>query len=354
MKILMIIRELHYSGAPKVFLWLAKSLSNRGHAVIIYTFGRESNIEIPKNVEYIAEDLSGYNTLLKILHIRRKIRSINANVSISFLLDANVFNILSCINFRTKSVVCERNDPFKPGYYKLKILKPIFSLADSAVFQLPRVANYYDNIKRNTTIIPNPVFNIDKGGVNEFSKRDNTIVALGRLDNFQKRFDVLLHAFKIFVKDHPEYRLIIYGDGPDESFLRKMADDLGMMGMVRFAGKTETPLASIKTAKIFVLSSDFEGIPNSLIEAMALGLPCVSTDCSPGGASFLIENGINGLIVERGNFQKLASAISTLVSDPHLADRIGNNARDVCKKFSEESVIEMWDAFLNNINAYNK
>ena len=346
MKVLMLIRFLHYSGAPKMFLWVAKSLADLGNDVTVLTWAKNTTVEIPSNINIKQVDIEKKWIVFKIKYIRSVIKELNPDVSISFLLDSNIFNILACKGLRTKSIVCERNDPFKPRYYKLKLLKPIFRWADGAVFQLPKVADYYNNIKSKTAIIPNPVVKKESCRIMPFTQRDKVITTLGRLDIFQKRTDLLIEAFALFYKDHPDYILRLWGDGPDESELRKKSEQLGISKYVEFAGKTDNPIQSILNSQIFVLSSDFEGIPNALIEAMSVGLTCVATDCRPGGAALLINDKNNGLLVPCGSKEDIAGALNYLCQHPAEADKYGRNAFNITECFSEYRIATEWNNYI--------
>ena len=188
MKIVFLIKRLHYSGAARMFLWVANALSEKGFDITILTFKKSENITPNKSIKWInLECLRNKNVIFKLIKIREQIKIIKPKLCVSFLLDANILNIFACLNLKTKSVVCERNDPFKPGYYKLKLLKPFFALADGAVFQLEDVAGFYNNINKPTAVIPNPVKEIPNIILKSFEERDNVIVSIGRLDLFQKR-----------------------------------------------------------------------------------------------------------------------------------------------------------------------
>lgn len=347
MKIFMLIRYLNYSGAPKMFLWVAQQLQTAGHDVAIYTFSNNVPDNIPQNLKVIKEDLSSLSLLGKVRHIRKQIKIANADISISFLLDANVFNTLACMGLNTKSIICERSDPFKPGYYKLKILKPIFRFADGAVFQLPKVSEFYDNIKGHVETIPNPVLCKNNIDLPIWDERKNIIVTIGRLDQEQKRHDLLIRSFAKFFKSHPDYKLAIYGSGPDTELMKSISARLDIGENVLFPGVTDTPQETMKNCKFFVLSSDFEGIPNALIEAMSIGMPVISTDCSPGGAALLINNKENGLLVPRGDVDKLYEAMEYMVSHPDEADQMGTNAKKIVNTFSEELISSKWNEYVN-------
>lgn len=349
MKILMIIRKLRYSGAYKMFMWLAKALADSGLDVTVCTWANNDVDSLPDNIKWIKLDLDGGGFFMVSRSIRKVVKEINADASISFLLDGNVYNTIGCMARRTKSVVCERNDPFKPGYYKLKFWKPLFRFADGAVFQLPKVAEYYNNIKGLTAVIPNPVLSKGEYRLESFEKRPNIINVLGRLDVFQKRHDVMIDAFSIFVKHYPTFKLVFYGDGPDKNRMEAQIKRLGIESKIEFAGITNTPMDVMLSSKMFVLTSDFEGIPNSLIEAMSLGLPCISTDCRPGGAKFMIKDGVNGFLVPSGSAQEIASKMMWYMKNFLEADRIGNEARNISKRFSENKITDLWVNYLKKL-----
>ena len=343
----MVIKRLDYSGACKMFVWLANSLCKNGHEVIIMTFMSKNTANIEKAIKWIQCDyLENKDIFKKIITIRRNIKECKPDVSISFLLDANVYNTFACMGLKTKSVISERNDPFKPGYWVLKFWKPWFRFAKGAVFQLPKVAEYYNNIKAPIAIIPNPVLCKTNIEIAPFEKRPDTISVLGRLDIFQKRHDILIEAFSKFVKEYPSFKLFFYGDGPDKEKMQNQVVQLGLENKVIFAGVTNTPIEVMRNSKMYILTSDFEGIPNSLIEAMSLGLPCISTDCRPGGARLLINDGINGFIVPQGDPKAIADKMKWFMQHPNEADKMGLEGTKIKNTFSEGFVTNQWENYL--------
>lgn len=350
MKVLMVIKKLRYSGAYKMFIWLATNLAEHGFDVTVFTYMKNDVESLHPKILWIKDDFEDQNMILPCMKLRKIIKNQDPDCSISFLLDANIINTIACLGLRTKSVICERNDPFKPHYYKLKIVKPLFRLANGAVFQLDKVRRYYSMINAPIAVIPNPVWNYAQIDVKPFSERNNEIVTLGRIDIFQKRHDVLIKAFSILHKLYPQYKLRIFGDGPfsDITKIKELIKDLKLENDVFLAGVTPHPRDAIKDAKIFVLSSDFEGIPNALIEAMSIGMPCLSTDCSPGGASLLIDDGINGYLVPTKDVSLLAEKMIHMIENEDICDRIGNNAKMIINKFTEKSILEKWVDYLKN------
>lgn len=348
MKVLMIIRKLRYSGAYKMFIWLANALASSGYDVTVCTWANNDIETLPnKNIQWIKLDLNSSHFLQILSAIRKVVKKVKADISISFLLDGNVYNTLACLNSKTKSIICERNDPFKPRYFKLKFWKPLFRFADGAVFQLPEVAKYYSNIKGPTATIPNPVLKQTPIELKPFEQRSPVISVLGRLDIFQKRHDIMIRAFAEFSRNHSDYILQFYGDGPDKQKMVDTATELGILDKVFFPGISLNPLEVMAKSKMYVLTSDFEGIPNSLIEAMSLGLPCISTDCRPGGARLLIQDNINGFIVPQGDYQKIAEKMNWLLNHPVEAEEMGETAKMIVNQFSEEKITDLWKKYLS-------
>lgn len=354
MKVLMTIKKLRYSGAYKMFMWVAQKLANQGFDVTVYTYMKSDVKSLGDKIHWIEEDLERSNFLSQLKALRKIVKKVNADCCISFLLDANLLNTLACIGTKTKSIICERNDPFKPKYYKLLFTKWIFRWADGAVFQLPKVKEYYNMIKGATAIIPNPVPKSNNDNeIEPFEKRNNKIITLGRLDVAQKRHDILIKAFVDFHKKHQEYELEIYGDGHigDVKFIENLIKELNANSFVHLKGITDTPKKVLSESKFFVLSSDFEGIPNALIEAMTIGLPCISTDCRPGGAAILIKNNRNAIIVPPHNIEKLLEAMLYIANHPIEADEMGKQAKFISQEFSEDIIIHKWIAYLNNFKS---
>ncbi len=346
----MVIKRLRYSGAYKMFMWLANVLCERGHKVTVMTFMHNDVQALNSKINWIKHDELENKTIFhKIFVLRYEINRIKPDVSISFLLDANVYNNFACIGLKTKSVISERNDPFKPGYWVLKFWKPWFRFAKGAVFQLPKVAEYYNNIKAPIAVIPNPVLCHNDIDIAPFEKRPDTINVLGRLDIFQKRHDVLIEAFSKFVKEYPSFKLVFYGDGPDKKKMQNQVSKLSLEGKVIFAGITNTPFEVMKNSKMYILTSDFEGIPNSLIEAMSIGLPCISTDCRPGGARLLINDGINGFIVPQGDSNAIAEKMKWYMQHPNDSDKIGLEGKKIKNIFSEELITHQWEGYLYSL-----
>ena len=334
-----------------MFMWVAKNLANQGIEVTVYTYMKSDVEYLSDNIHWIKDDLESASFFTQLKSMRDVVKRTQADCCISFLLDANILNTLACLRTRTMSIICERNDPFKPKYYKLQFSKWLFRWADGAVFQLPKVKNFYSMVKGKTAVIPNPVPSDDSGVILlPFEKRTNKIVTLGRIDIAQKRHDILIGAFDSFLKKHPDFELEIYGDGYDTDVkrIKSLIENKQLEKKVHLKGVTNNPKTILSEAKFFVLSSDFEGIPNALIEAMTVGLPCIATDCRPGGAALLLNNYENGILVPVHDAEKLCDAMCYMVDNPAKANDMGEEAKNIVNKYSEKSIIDKWVSYLQN------
>ena len=223
-------------------------------------------------------------------------------------------------------ITSERNNPEMQKEKKAARIKyKIFTQSDGIVFQTNRAKAFFPkHISEKGIIIHNAVGNELAYSLTPPPKRDEVICAVGRLHK-QKNYPLLLNAFSMFLEAFPSYKLKIFGQGPEESNLRELAEKLGIENSVVFEGQKKDALQDVSRSSCYVLSSDYEGMPNTLLEAMAVGVPCVSTDC-PNGPAELIEDGKTGLLVPVGNVEALCSAIIRAVTDRELIELCEKNA----------------------------
>lgn len=240
-----------------------------------------------------------------------------------------------------KTIYSERSDPnFCARSLSDRIRYYCYNFADRMVFQVPGVRDYFnEKIRSKSVIISNPVGIPDKQWILEGTK---DIVCVARMEMRQKRHDLLFNAFQQVRSQYPEVKLHLYGDGGDMQKTKDLAHEMGLADKVVFYGNIKNVKEKIGAYRVSVLTSDYEGIPNTLLEAMALGMPVVATNCSPGGAAYLIENGENGMLVPRGDANAVADALIRVLGDEDFSIRIGKAARERAKKQSFERNKEEW------------
>ena len=251
-------------------------------------------------------------------------------------------------------IVSERADP---KAYSVKTQKKLSGLAYKAsgfVFQTDEAKAWYMPYLKDveSVIIPNainPTFIRPKYE----GKKEKIIIGAGRL-NEQKNFPLLIRAFSRIADKFPEHKLVIYGKGDLLESLKSLSSELGIENRVEFPGYVPDMPQRLEKASMFVLSSDYEGMPNALMEAMASGLPCVSTDCGGGGARFLIQDGENGLLVPQKDENAMADAMTQILSDASLAEKLGNKARKLQDTLAPEKIYGEWEKFIRKIAEENQ
>ena len=210
-------------------------------------------------------------------------------------------------------------------------------------FQTEDARKYFPkSIQAKSTIILNP---IEDKFYREIPRRKERY-CIGWAFGATKNQELLIEAFSKIADDFPSVNLKIYGQGSKLIDLKKLSLDLGLKGRVIFMGTRDNIQEEIKDAKLFVLSSDYEGLPNALMEAMALGIPVVSTDCPCGGPKMLIEDGLNGLLLKTKDLEGLSMAMRKVLKDHNLATTLSKNASLRAREFQSKKIFQEWEAYL--------
>lgn len=268
---------------------------------------------------------------------------------VSFLPEPN-FLITSLSPRRGYPVIVSvRNDPAKEYASSVRhlLMKLLYRRADGYVFQTREARDYFSfskHITENCAVIPNPLGKefLDVPG-RAFSRKE--IVSVGRLEP-QKAPISLIHAFAGMHAEFPEYRLLFYGEGSLRAEMQSEIQKAGLEEKIVIKGNTDTIRDDVGQASLFVLPSLYEGMPNALIEAMALGVPCVATDCPCGGPRSLIRSGENGILVPVGNERELEKAMALLLKDLQKAARMGQRAKEIVNELAPERIYRHWDRLI--------
>lgn len=359
MKVLFLINCLSYGGAEKNMKLVAEHLSANGDDVTVCSLNYQpTTINFSNNIKILELfPRTGHflNLLrLKYFELKEIIKNVRPDVIISFLGYANLLNVLLGKRLNIPCIISERADPYlKSSSWAAnsitRLFQWIYTFADGAVFQTAMARDFFGHrLQRRSVVIPNPVVLPNEIPVHDFDLAEKKIAFVGRFELKQKRQDIALQAFQKVLKTHPEYILYFYGDGNDESKVRQMVKTMKLEKNVFFESVSDHILYDISNSELFILSSDYEGIPNCLIEAMSIGLPCVSTDCSPGGARVLIDNNENGIIVPRGDSTRLAEAICFYIENPIIAQQHGIKAQKIKNKYSMTKIMKSWEQYIHS------
>lgn len=363
MRIAIIVHSLGFGGVEKNVRFLSNGLSNNGHDVYVFYIkgivpsmedvqgGFNNSVHIVELQSTLPKGVRRLSQLVSAIHEAKKNK---IQILIGFTIFPNLFSVLIGKFLRIPSIISERGDPYREFGNSMmsNLLISILSSASGAVFQTNEASKRYKKrIQLRGAVIPNPIFIHDE--LPESSPTiGNKVISLGRLDNNQKRYDVMLDAFSIFHQNNPDYSLLIYGDGMDSEVIGHWIEEKELKSSVKLMGKTEHSLKTLSEGGIFLITSDYEGISNSLLEAMACGLPVVSTDCSPGGARMVIRDHFDGIIVPCGDVQAIAIALNEYSKNPQLAESCGKHARDVKVRFDPDVIFSKWSTYIMDV--YNK
>ncbi|SEO64005.1 glycosyltransferase [Paenibacillus sp. OV219] len=354
-KYLFVTNALSFGGAERVVSILASGIAERGYDVhlILYEKVNEEypisdkvtihllpRIDVENRIKYFAKMLAA---------MRRKISEVDPDVIIPFLPNQVIHFFIASRLMNIPFVATVRNNPFLyPDSKSIRTIGKIVALLASGIFlQTEEQTGFFPRFaKRKTFVIPNPVSN-DLIDCN-YQNRDHIqeIATFGRLST-QKNQHLLIEAFAMVHKTNPSLRLSLYGAGEEEQNLKALVGKLGVKDAVTFRGRVSNVGEALMSTDLFVLSSNYEGMPNALMEAMAVGLPCISTDC-PTGPKDLIDHMKDGILVKSNNVSDLVSAIHYCITNPVFCNHAGRAAK---KKIKEEYQVDIViDKFIHEIN----
>lgn len=355
-KLTFFLGGLSGGGSERVVCNLANYLSDKGIEVQILTLGDdEPTYSLKKEINRISlpkkkDRTFFFGKLIKrLIRLLFFIRNNKTDVYVVFLPVTTILMLFFKFMIKCPVVASERAFPSVYSFRKQKMLQRLAHLADGWVFQTQSQEKWYGCYIKNVprVIIPNAI-NEEFLDAAYDGVKEKIVISTGRLTK-QKNHALLINSFAQVLKKIPNYKLYIYGDGPEKNNLEELIFLLGLQHNIFLPGYSTEIKKIMRKASLFVLSSDFEGMPNALMEAMALGIPCISTDCDGGGAKSLIENGVNGLLVPKQNEKSMSEAIEKILVNQDLAKSLGENARKICDRLSPEKIYGEWESFILNI-----
>ena len=371
MKITFVTSTLTSGGAERVISLLANNFAERGYEVemIALTSISPDYYTLNPKVRFIhADKVSKGGLLGELWWFRRHIKKEKPDVVIAFMEAVYEFVLLALLGTKVPVISSERKDPATLGSLRKILRWMLLPTATAHVVQTQHIKNYYSKrIQKKTHIIYNPVnekvFQVKgdglkvKEGVEVKEERLNRIISVGRLYP-QKNQKMMIEAFAKIAPKFPEWSLVIYGEGPERDFLESLVSSLfakthqqavkiQVSSRISLPGRCETVIEEVAKSKVFCLSSDYEGMSNAMIEALCVGTPVISTIVS--GTDELIQDGVNGLLVNIGDTEGLAQAFEKLLSNQELREKIGKEGQKLATKFKTDTIVDQWENLVHRL-----
>jgi GalNAc-alpha-(1->4)-GalNAc-alpha-(1->3)-diNAcBac-PP-undecaprenol alpha-1,4-N-acetyl-D-galactosaminyltransferase len=365
-RITLVIPSLTSGGAERVMATMANHWVTTGRQVTLLTLddGNEPPF-FPLHPAVQHHSLGVYgesrgalravrNNVERIFTLRRAIARSKPDVVLSFLDTTNVLTLLATRGLGLPVIVEEHTDPAQKTIGRWESLRRLLYPRASRVVVLSETAREYfgPGIRSRSVVMPNPISVAPPGDRPAAPRARRTLIALGRLGP-EKGFDLLIDSFAEIAERHAEWDLVIRGEGPRRRDLEQQRDRLGLANRVSLLGRTSTPYEELRQADLFVMSSRREGFPMALGEAMACGLPAVSTDC-PSGPRQIIRPGIDGLLVPPDDVHSLAGALSQVMGDDALRTRLASREPEVLERFGIEQIMARWETLFDQVSKERK
>lgn len=346
-RIMFVCNRLGGGGAERVITILANYLAYKKYEVEILSFldyhdTYDIHNEIKNKVIYCKSKNSLLKKIERIVRLRKIIKNNKDAIIISFEYFVNMQTIVATLGLKNKVIISERNDPSQQGNRFIidKMRGFLYRFANILVCQTEDAKNYFSKrVQRKSTIILNPIMPNLPERFTGIRKKE--IVTFCRIEA-QKNLKMMIDAFVLLNEDYPEYTLSIYGEGSKKQELIKYVNSIGYSEKVKFYGFTDDIHNKITDKAMFVSSSDYEGLSNSMIEALGVGLPCVVTDCPCGGARMVIKNNENGLLVPVGDINSLYEGMKRIIEDKQFAELLSKNAELIKYELSVEKICGKW------------
>ncbi len=286
--------------------------------------------------------------ILRYKTIRIVVQKNKPDVVLTMPEDTGIYAILALIGTGIPVYVSERNNPWvMPDVKITRLLRKVaYPFAQGIIFQTQMAKSFFPQyIQKKGVVLQNPV---DATRIPEpyIGERKKVFSAVGRLEP-QKNFPMLIRAFSEFHKREKDYKLVIYGEGRERINIENLIKELHLENSVSLPGRNKDVLNCINDCAAFILSSDYEGMPNALIEAMCMGMPVISTDCPSGGPREIIENEKNGLLIPVNDELRMTQAMFNIIKDGDSC-LLGQNAYKIGKHLMDASVFEDWKNVLIN------
>ncbi len=351
-KLLVSIATLGSGGAERVLSILSKPFADSFDEVrYIMWEGGEVFYDFDKRVKIVSlPDLSKKHGRTKQMYFfRQYVKNYDPDIIVSFLTPYNMLVLLSVFGLNKRVVVAERTDPRRllpGGKLMLRVRDILYKKASGILTQTEYAKSCYERShKGKAIVIYNPIIMNDaQVGKALRAEKEHLFVTVGRLEPVKDQ-EMMIRAFALFHRNHLKYRLVIYGDGPIRKHLEKLIMGLNLQDNVELAGRSSNVWEQMLKAECFLLSSEYEGMSNAMIEAMCLGLPVISTKVA--GATDLIVDGKNGFLVDVKDEETMAKRMAQVADNEKLRCAMGEKATNVFDTLRADKICDKWIQYLN-------
>lgn len=350
-KVIFVTISMRGGGTERVISILANRMVKMGYEVTIMMIA-ESGIEyeLDSRIRCVCVSEATNGSLLgrleRIRNMRKEIKQDCGAYVFGMGTVASMFTVMAAFGLKNKVVVSERNDPNVFNGRPIRRMEEMFrnvlySRAKYVVLQtVDTMECFPDYLHKKCVVIGNPIPDgLPKPG--NYEEREKTILDVGRLIP-SKNHQMMIKVFGKFCEKFPEYKLLIFGDGPEKQNLQDLIENLYLQENVFLKGFSGSIYKELKKGGIYVSTSITEGISNSLIEALAMGIPTVATDCPVGGARACIRDGENGFLIRVNDEKQLLERLEKIVSDKQIQEKFSENSVKVRDYYSEESISRKW------------
>ncbi|MFU0826085.1 MAG: Glycosyltransferase involved in cell wall biosynthesis [Lachnoclostridium sp.] len=351
MEVLFVSNIVGNGGAGRVMSLIANYFSSKNMKVTICSYlDSYETYQLNPQIKNIIIGSKGkfrpIGKLKRIFKLRNIIKNHPDATVIAFEDFVNMQTIIASFFLKNKVIISERNDPKQLDKKRLKKIARsiLYRFSEKLVCQTPEAKGYFNpGIQKKTVVIPNPILS-DLPKMYE-GQRKKEIVNFCRMEP-QKNLKLLIDAYSLLLREYDDFKLVLYGDGSEKEKLIRYTEQMGLTGKVLFHNACMDVHRKVYDCAMFVSSSDYEGISNSMLEAMSMGLPVIATDCPCGGARMFIENYKNGILVPAGDKQALYEAMKYLIEHPKEAGEMARAALNVKKMLAVEKICKAWESLL--------
>ncbi len=339
-------------GVERVIINLANEFINKYEVTIISnSMKKDMQYTYNKKIKFFNLDLKNNSKFLRKIESVLKLNKVLKNED-GVILGMGAWNAVPLVFIKNEKLtkVASEHLAYDKIPLQTKILRKIFyKYLDGINILTEFDKRKYKKLNENIFVIPNFINYL--GNKEESDLTNKRVIAIGRLE-YQKGFDILLKIWKMVEKEIDDWELKIYGDGSQKEELIEEKNKLNLKN-VEFCGETKDIYSKLNESSIFVLSSRYEGLPVALIEAMAVGVPCVSFDCETGPRD-IINNGKNGYLIEEGDLEEFKNKILLLMRNYNLRIKIASESKKIMNKYTKENVLKIWDKMFLELEKINK